>query len=169
MILFPAAALGLAVAGGGVVPPRGDSSGAIPSPEPHSFRDRDTRAVAPDDTLRLHLQIGDSIPRGRTVPVVLRIENVSGRALDLYLRGREPTFDLLVFREGEPDPVWRLLEGEVIPAILRVDSLEPGRHWNSGPGGPGRIGQAHRFPREPMNSGLNSLPRGRRWWSGAAW
>ena len=75
----------------------------------------------------LHLTLG--VPRealaGEPVPITLRVENVSGRALDLYLRGRTITFDIVVTDEAGRE-VWRRLEDEMIPAILRIDTLEPG-------------------------------------------
>lgn len=68
----------------------------------------------------------ESVPAGATISITIRIENKSGKPLELYLRGREPTYDFIVTaRDG--DVVWRRLEGEVVPAILRVEVLEPGQ------------------------------------------
>jgi hypothetical protein len=56
------------------------------------------------------------------VGIKLIVENQTRHALDLYLRGRDPTFDVVIAR---PDGaiVWRRLENEIIPAILHIRSL----------------------------------------------
>jgi hypothetical protein len=74
------------------------------------------------DTLRLRIQAPEVVAPGERVPMTLRVENLSGGALDLYLRGRTIAFDLVVTR---PDGsiVWRRLEGAVVPAILRIETL----------------------------------------------
>lgn len=50
--------------------------------------------------------------------------NETRHALDLYLRGRVLTFDVLV---APPDGavVWRRLEDEIIPAIVHLRTLAP--------------------------------------------
>lgn len=71
-------------------------------------------------SLDLPLHVG----LGGTVPIALIIENTADRPLDLYLRGRDIAFDLVV---TDPDghTVWRRLDGEIIPAILRLETLAP--------------------------------------------
>lgn len=68
---------------------------------------------------------------GRAVPITLRLDNRAGTALDLYLRGRTPTFDVEV-----ADPagavVWRRLENEIIPAIVQLLTLAPGERFEIG-------------------------------------
>lgn len=72
------------------------------------------------------LQAPESVPTGTAIPITLHIENKNAEPLELYLRGREPTYDLIVTaRDG--DVVWRRLEKEVVPAILRLELLEPGQ------------------------------------------
>jgi len=78
------------------------------------------------DSLRLWLEVPERVGAGTVVPIRLRIENVSGRVLDLYLRGRSLTFDVVVTRAGG-SLVWRRLEGEIIPAIVRIEVLGPGQ------------------------------------------
>jgi hypothetical protein len=78
------------------------------------------------DSLRLWLDVPAQVRAGAPVAVTVHVENISIRALDLYLRGRELTFDVVVTR-ADGSVVWRRLEGEVIPAILRVETLAPGR------------------------------------------
>jgi hypothetical protein len=56
--------------------------------------------------------------------ITLRVQNLTGHAIALYLRGRTATFDVIVAR---PDGVivWRRLEDEIIPAIVSVRALAP--------------------------------------------
>jgi hypothetical protein len=81
--------------------------------------------VATNDSLRLHLDVPHTVRVGEPVPIVFRIENARQQPLDLYLRGREIAFDIVISdRAGRV--VWRRLAGEVIPAILRIETLGPG-------------------------------------------
>lgn len=57
--------------------------------------------------------------------MVLRVENPVGAPAVLYLRGRDPVLDLVVSRP-DGSPVWRRLDGAVIPAIVRLETLPPG-------------------------------------------
>ena len=61
---------------------------------------------------------------GSTVPITLRARNVSDRPVDLYLRGRTIAFDVVV-RHADGDIAWRRLENEIIPAIIRLETLAP--------------------------------------------
>ena len=63
---------------------------------------------------------------GSAIPITLRIENKSAEPLELYLRGREATYDFIA-TASDGELVWRRLEHEIVPAILRVDVLEPGQ------------------------------------------
>jgi hypothetical protein len=69
------------------------------------------------------------------VPIRLRAENITQRPLDVYLRGRILTFDVVI-AGAAGEVVWRRLEGEIIPAIVRVRPLAPGERleaetvWN---------------------------------------
>jgi len=78
------------------------------------------------DTLRLTLEVSSQVSLGELVSVLLTVENTSGGGMDLYLRGREVTADLVVTREDDDQPVWRRLEGAIVPAIVRVERLEAG-------------------------------------------
>jgi hypothetical protein len=75
------------------------------------------------DSLDLRLEFPEQVPQGEPIRITLRIENVSGAPLDLYLRGREVAFDLVVAAEDGQE-VWRRLQDAVIPAILRIETLE---------------------------------------------
>lgn len=63
---------------------------------------------------------------GESIPITLRMENKSSAPLELYLLGREPTYDFIV-TASDGELVWRRLDGEIVPAILRVEVLEPGQ------------------------------------------
>ena len=82
-------------------------------------------AQAPD-SLRLSLVVPHEVRVGQRVPITLRAENTGARPLELYLRGRTIAFDVVIAPEGG-EVVWRRLEGEVIPAILRLEVLAPGQ------------------------------------------
>jgi hypothetical protein len=71
------------------------------------------------------LEAPHEVATGELVEVVLRVENLTGEPVVLYLRGREPVLDVVVNRPGGT-LVWRRLEGEVIPAVLRLETLAPG-------------------------------------------
>lgn len=77
------------------------------------------------DTLRLWVEVPERTPAGESVPMTVHVENVSGRDLELHLRGRTVAFDLVV-SDPEGREVWRRLEREVVPAILRLDNLADG-------------------------------------------
>lgn len=56
--------------------------------------------------------------------ITLRVRNPGDHAIDVYMRGRSPTFDVIISRE-DGATVWRRLHNEVIPAIALVRTLEP--------------------------------------------
>ena len=78
----------------------------------------------PADSLRLELDVPAEASARSAVPIVLRVTNTRDPAVDLYLRGREIAFDVIATRE-DGEVVWRRLENEVVPAILRIETLEP--------------------------------------------
>jgi Intracellular proteinase inhibitor len=81
-------------------------------------------APAPDP-VRLELLLEPRAPAGVPVRIRLRAENVTQRPVDLYLRGRTVTFDVVV-AQAAGGVVWRRLEGEIIPAIVHLRPLAPG-------------------------------------------
>ena len=86
----------------------------------------DTAAMdTASDSLALELVLPRQIRRGESVPITLQVQNRSRRTLDLYLRGRTPTVDVVVARQSG-EVVWRRLEKEIIPAILHLRPLAPG-------------------------------------------
>jgi hypothetical protein len=88
--------------------------------------DRDTTTMsAPADTVRVELDVPAQVTAGDSVPITVRVQNISNRRLDLSLLGREIAFDILIStRAGQQ--VWRRLEGAALQSILQVKSLAPG-------------------------------------------
>ncbi len=62
---------------------------------------------------------------GADVPITLRLTNTGDRSTELYLRGREVAFDIVV-TDHAGVVVWRRLAGAVVPGILQVKVLGPG-------------------------------------------
>lgn len=76
------------------------------------------------DSLGLELVLPGRVRVGEAVRMKLRVQNQTQRILDLYLRGRTITFDVVVARpDGEV--VWQRLEDEIIPAIVHLRTLAP--------------------------------------------
>lgn len=83
------------------------------------------------DSFRIELLLPPRVRAGEAVPIRLRAQNVTQHTLDLYLRGRTPTFDVVIARtDGEV--VWQRLEGEIIPAIVHLRPLAPGERLEIG-------------------------------------
>jgi hypothetical protein len=76
------------------------------------------------DSLGLELLVPPRVRPSEPVPITLRVHNRTQRDLDLYLRGRAITFDVEIAR-SDGDVVWRLLEDEIIPAIVHLRTLHP--------------------------------------------
>jgi hypothetical protein len=76
-------------------------------------------------SMTLHLVMPASVRVGEAVPITLRLTNADHRAAAVYLQGRPTAFDIVVTRR-DGTPVWRRLEGAVVPAVLQVRSLTPG-------------------------------------------
>ncbi|HEV2084913.1 MAG TPA: BsuPI-related putative proteinase inhibitor [Gemmatimonadales bacterium] len=75
--------------------------------------------------MTLHLVMPARVRVGEGVPITLRLTNADRRAASVYLQGRPAAFDIVVTRR-DGTPVWRRLEGAVVPAVLQVRSLAPG-------------------------------------------
>ena len=85
----------------------------------------DSSVTAPSDSLGLELGVPPSIRLGEPVQLMLRVQNRTRRPLDLYLRGRTITFDVVVSRPGG-EVVWQRLRDEIIPAIVHIRTLAAG-------------------------------------------
>lgn len=60
--------------------------------------------------------------------ITLRVRNPGDHAIDLYMRGRTPTFDVIISREHGAT-VWHRLQNEIIPAIALVRTLSPSEQF----------------------------------------
>jgi hypothetical protein len=92
-------------------------SAALPSPA--------MSLTGPSDTLELRLAAPDAVAAGEPVELRLTVRNAAGRPLDLYLRGRQIAFDVSAEDAGG-NIVWSRLHDEIIPAILRLETLPAG-------------------------------------------
>ena len=81
---------------------------------------------AGDGTPVVTIKAPKTVAVGAAIPITMRIANTSTEPLELYLHGREPTYDFVV-TSGDGDIVWRRLEGQVVQAILRIEVLAPGQ------------------------------------------
>lgn len=70
------------------------------------------------------LEVPPEVSVGEPVPIRILIRNETPSPMDLYLRGREPTFDIAV-SDSTGAQVWRRLEGEVIQAIVQIRTVAP--------------------------------------------
>lgn len=70
------------------------------------------------------LDVPQSAAAGTPVPIRIRLKNEAAAPLDLYLRGRDVTFDVTV-TDSAGDVVWRRLQGEVVQAIVQLKTLAP--------------------------------------------
>lgn len=78
------------------------------------------------DSLGLELVLPRLVRAADSVSIRLLARNRTRRTLDLYLRGRTPTFDVVIAR-SDGEVVWRRLEDEIIPAIVHLRPLGPGQ------------------------------------------
>lgn len=75
--------------------------------------------------VEVRLVVPRAVAAGDRVPISIRISNTAPAPVDLYLRGREITVDIVVTDSTGAD-VWRRLEGEIVPAILQLKTLASG-------------------------------------------
>jgi intracellular proteinase inhibitor BsuPI len=80
------------------------------------------------DTLRVTLLVPARVHAGDSVSIVIKVENVTNRRLNLSLQGRQIAFDILI-TTAEGKPVWRRLENRPIQSILQMKSLAPGESF----------------------------------------
>ncbi len=82
------------------------------------------RTVTVADSLRIEIVAPYEIAAGSRVPITLKLTNATTRPIRLYLMGREIAFDFIV-TGSDGSVVWRRLEGQAVPAILRIELVEP--------------------------------------------
>ncbi len=75
--------------------------------------------------LRLWLDAPRAAGADGATSFVLRVRNDGEAPLELTLRGRTITFDIVV-KDASGRVVWRKLDGAAIPAIARLLTLAPG-------------------------------------------
>lgn len=75
------------------------------------------------DSVRVRLTTPARARAGSPSTLTLTIENLESRRLDLYLRGRELTVDIVV-TDATGAQVFHLLEGQTIPAVVRLQTLQ---------------------------------------------
>lgn len=71
------------------------------------------------------LDVPPSVATGAPVPIRIRVQNETAAPLDLYLRGRDVTFDIVIADSGG-ETIWRRLGDEPVQAILQLHTLAPG-------------------------------------------
>ena len=74
--------------------------------------------------LRFTLFAPDTVRRGEAVLFTMRVENTGTRAVDLELRGREPTLSVTVVDQRQRE-VWRSA-ADPVPASLLLLTVNPG-------------------------------------------
>ena len=81
--------------------------------------------LTPDEPpARVTLDIETRRRRDDPLRFIIRIVNDNDFPVDLYLGGRDITYDVIVSRRNGP-VVWQRLEGQIIPAILRIETIGP--------------------------------------------
>jgi hypothetical protein len=56
------------------------------------------------------------------------VRNPGDHAIDVYMRGRSPTFDVIISRD-DGATMWHRLQNEIIPAIALVRTLAPSEQF----------------------------------------
>ena len=103
-----------------------DRGGSTPEPDAPATAQRESSTVSiPAAAATVSVVVPPTVAHGATVPIAVRVKNPTSAPLDLYLRGREVTFDIVV-TDSDGRVIWRRLQGEPIPAILQVRTLQPG-------------------------------------------
>ena len=69
--------------------------------------------------MQLEIDLPSEVPRGRPVPIDLRLINPGRESREVVLQGRPTAFDITVTRL-DGTPVWRRLDREVVAAILQL-------------------------------------------------
>lgn len=100
------------------------SSVGEPNDGSRSLSSADPARGQVQDSLRVELIVPDRVRAGETVRFTLQVQNVSTRTFDLYLRGRETTFDVQV-SNASGALLWQRLAAAVIPAIVHIRPLAP--------------------------------------------
>lgn len=81
-------------------------------------------AAADADSFRLDLAFPSPVSPGEAVPFTFTVTNVTDAPITLEVTGRAVEFDVRVARGDTL--VWSRMHGRVAPAILRLETLDPG-------------------------------------------
>lgn len=73
----------------------------------------------------------ESAASGTPIPLTLQARNETSAPLDLYLSGRDVTFDIVI-SDASGDAVWSRLQGQTTQAILQLNTLAPGEVFEVG-------------------------------------
>ena len=96
------------------------------------------------DSLRVSIHAPTEVQVGDSVPIELRIENVTPSTLSVNLQGRDIVFDIVV-STTDGNPIWRRLQGQTTQSILRIETLAAGQIlrlrdvWRAGAAGDFRV------------------------------
>jgi hypothetical protein len=78
------------------------------------------------DSLRVSILAPSEVQVGDSVPIELRIENVTTSTLSVNLQGRDIVFDIVV-STMDGNLLWRRLQGQTTQSILRIETLAAGQ------------------------------------------
>ena len=117
----------------------GSGSGKVGDSDTAGSQERAVEAPAgaatPMERVEVRLVVPRAVAAGERVAISIRISNTAPAPVDLYLRGRDITVDIVV-TDSTGNEVWRRLEGEIVPAILQLKTLASGEvleltyEWN---------------------------------------
>ena len=81
------------------------------------------------------VEVPATVAAGESIPMTLTVTNTTAAPIDLYLGGRDITFDIVV-TDSKGSKVWQRLEDEVVQSILQLRTLAAGEkiemsdEWN---------------------------------------
>jgi hypothetical protein len=72
----------------------------------------------------IDLSVPGDVRRGEAVPIKVRIVNRSAESVEVYLRGRTITVDVVVTAEGGQQ-IWSSIGDDVVPGIIQFRRFAP--------------------------------------------
>ena len=76
--------------------------------------------------LRVTIHVATEVQAGDSVPIELRLENVTDTTVTVNLQGRDIVFNVIV-STTDGKTVWRRMEGQTTQSILRMETFAPGQ------------------------------------------
>src|SRR5688500_2854511 len=107
----------------------GDAGIANRADTSHSAAGARSAMPLPVEGVKVSLVVPDTAAPGGLVPIAIRLTNTTASPVELYLRGRVITFDIVI-TDAAGNDVWRLLQGEPVLAILQLRTLGAGETLN---------------------------------------